>query len=400
MHPKKRVLVIGPGMEIGGVERSLIGLLNSFDYDQVDVDLFLLSHTGEFMPYIPKKANLLPENKLFSHITVPILSLAKQGHFLSAAARLYAKLAGGIRSRFTKCGSVNTTLCNKIFSSVVKKFPKEYDLALGFFGPHYLLNKKVRAKQKIGWVHTDYTNSAENLDVQYVFPFWNGLDRIACVSDGVRDSFVKLFPSLKDKAIVIENIIDPQFVRSQAEEIDITKEMPVDGSFRILSVGRFCTAKAFDEAIQACKILRDQGFPVKWYFIGYGPDEEKLKKLIEEQKSEDYTILLGKKSNPYPYMRACDLYAQPSRYEGKAVTVREAQILGKPVMITDFATAKSQLTDGVDGYICPMGVAGIVSGIRYLYTHSEVRSKLVLGCGTADYSNKNSTIIFSGYFSK
>lgn len=387
MRSKKRVLVIGPGMEIGGVERSLIGLLNSFDYDQVDVDLFLLSHTGEFMPYIPEKANLLPENRLFSNISVPIARLIKQGHFLSAVIRLYAKLAGAIRSRFTRCGSVNTTLCNKIFSSMVKRFPKEYDLALGFFAPHYLLTKKVCSKRKIGWVHTDYTNSAENLDANFVFPFWNGLDQIACVSDSVKDSFVKIFPSLENKTIVIENIIDPKFVHSQAEEFDAESEMPVDGSFRILSVGRFCTAKAFDEAIQACKILRDQGLPVKWYFIGYGPDEEKLKKLIEEQKSEDYTILLGKKSNPYPYMRACDLYAQPSRYEGKAVTVREAQILGKPVMITDFATARSQLKDGFDGYICPMGISGVVSGVKCMMSDTQLIETICANAASSDYSN-------------
>lgn len=390
MHPKKRVLVIGPGMEIGGVERSLIGLLNSFDYDQVDVDLFLLSHTGEFMPYIPEKANLLPENRLFSNISVPILSLVKRGHFLSAAIRLYAKVAGAIRSRFTKCGSVNTTLCNKIFSSMVKKFPEEYDIALGFFAPHYLLNKKVIAQRKIGWIHTDYTNSSEYPDVKFTLPIWSKLDNIACVSESVRDSFIKIYPSLADRSIVIENILDPSFVRSQAMEFSSECEMPCDGCFRIVSVGRFCKQKAFDDAIKACKILRDQGLPVKWYFIGYGPDEEKLKKLIEEQKSEDYTILLGKKSNPYPYMRACDLYAQPSRYEGKAVTVREAQILGKPVMITDFATARSQLKDGFDGYICPMGIDGIVSGIKTLTSDPELMKRLRNNAVKSDYSNLSS----------
>ena len=77
---------------------------------------------------------------------------------------------------------------------------------------------------------------------------------------------------------------------------------------------------------------------------------------------QERVIILGKKNNPYPYMRACDLYVQPSRYEGKAVTVREAQLLGKPVVITNYATSASQLEDGADGVIVPMDNAGCAEG--------------------------------------
>ena len=74
--------------------------------------------------------------------------------------------------------------------------------------------------------------------------------------------------------------------------------------------------------------------------------EEELKELIAQNNLEDSFILLGKKTNPYPYMKACDLYVQPSRYEGKAVTVTEAKILGKPILITNYPTARSQIEDG------------------------------------------------------
>ena len=78
---------------------------------------------------------------------------------------------------------------------------------------------------------------------------------------------------------------------------------------------------------------------------------------------------------------------QPSRYEGKAVTVTEAQILHKPVMITRYATSASQVEEGVDGYICEMGVDGIVEGLSYLLDHQEVREKLVLGTMSKKYDN-------------
>lgn len=105
--------------------------------------------------------------------------------------------------------------------------------------------------------------------------------------------------------------------------------------------------------------------------VGYGGDEEIIRKLIEENNFQESFILLGKKFNPYPYMKKCDLYVQPSRYEGKAVTVGEAQILGKPVMITNYTTAKSQVKEDFDGYICDSTIEG---AIKKLYKTKEERS--------------------------
>ena len=102
---------------------------------------------------------------------------------------------------------------------------------------------------------------------------------------------------------------------------------------------------------------------------------------------EDRVILLGKKENPYPYIKTCDLYVQPSRYEGKAVTVREAQMLGKPVVITRYATSASQLEDGVDGVIVPMDNEGCAAGIAALLRNPEKMRQLSENCKARDYSN-------------
>ena len=132
----------------------------------------------------------------------------------------------------------------------------------------------------------------------------------------------------------------------------------------------------------------DKGYKnIKWYIIGYGEDEILYKELIKKYNLEQNFILLGKKINPYPYMKKCDLYVQPSRYEGKAVTVGEARILGRPVLITNYPTAKSQLNNGFDGYITDMSVDGIVKGIEKLYNDNELRFRLEKNCMDTDYSN-------------
>lgn len=134
--------------------------------------------------------------------------------------------------------------------------------------------------------------------------------------------------------------------------------------------------------------MLEKGCSVKWYIIGYGADEQLIKEKIRQCGVERHVILLGKKVNPYPYIESCDLYVQPSRAEGKAVTVREAQMLCKPVAIANFATAKSQLTDGVDGMIVPMDNNGCAQALEKLLDDPESLRRLGENCAQADYSNR------------
>ena len=103
---------------------------------------------------------------------------------------------------------------------------------------------------------------------------------------------------------------------------------------------------------------------------------------------EQHVVILGKKENPYPYIKACDIYVQPSRYEGKAVAVREAQILNKSVVITNFETSKSQLKDGFDGVIVHMDNEGCAEGICNLIKDKKLQHKLIENTKITDYTNK------------
>ena len=102
---------------------------------------------------------------------------------------------------------------------------------------------------------------------------------------------------------------------------------------------------------------------------------------------EEYVVLLGKRTNPYPYMKACDIYAQPSRYEGKSVTVREAQMLRKPVVITNYATAKSQIENGVDGVIVPVDNEGCAKGIADFLRNTQLQNDIISYLHDHDYGN-------------
>ena len=157
---------------------------------------------------------------------------------------------------------------------------------------------------------------------------------------------------------------------------------------KLLSIGRFCTAKNYDNVPEITRLMAESGVvDLKWYIIGYGGDEALIRQKIKEAGMEEHVILLGKKENPYPYIKACDIYVQPSRYEGKSVTVREAQMLCKPVVVTAYPTASSQIRDGIDGVIVPLDNDGCAKGLAQFIADKALQERIVHYLKTHDYAN-------------
>ncbi|MDZ5044064.1 glycosyltransferase [Clostridium perfringens] len=385
----KKVLIGSFDMEVGGVERSLISMLDNFDYDNHEVDLMLYSHTGDFMPLLNNKVNLLKEDRKYSTFRKSIVETFKQGNILLGSSRILARIFANLKGKINKTneyGVYQMQLMWKYALPFLPKIEKEYDVAISYLWPHYFIAENVKARKKIAWIHTDY--STIETDVNLDLKMWDKFDHIIAVSEECKNAFLTKYPILKEKIKVIENITSPDFIKKMAKEnIECIEE---DNSFKVLSVARLSHAKGIDRAVKALKILHERGLTnIKWYVVGYGGDEEIIRKLIEENNFQESFILLGKKVNPYPYMKRCDLYVQPSRYEGKAVTVGEAQILGKPVMITNYTTAKSQVKEDFDGYICDSTIEGIADGIEKLFEDKAFRDKLAYNCKKSDYRNSN-----------
>lgn len=385
---KKSLLIVSHALELGGAERSLIGLLDALDPEIWDVDLFLLRHEGELMDMIPDHVNLLPAVPAYTVLARPMKDTLKEGHVLLTAARLAGKIAA---SRYAKKhhhteSVVSLEYSHKFTCPFMPKIQpeKEYDLAISFLTPHYFVARKVTAKKKIAWIHTDYTRI--QLNVASETAMWDAYDYIASISDAVTEGFLQVFPGLKEKIVLIENVLPEKLIRKQAAE-PIGDMMRANDERILLSVGRFTNAKNFDNVPWICKRILEAGLNVRWYLIGYGGDEALIRRNIQDAGMEEHVIILGKRANPYPYIAACDLYVQPSRYEGKCVTVREAQMLGKPVVITRYATSSSQLEDGVDGMIVPMDNEGCAKEIAELLYNSARMDRFVRCCRERVFSN-------------
>ncbi len=388
---RKRLFISMHYLELGGAEISLIGLLQALDYSKYEVDLFVHRHQGELMRFIPKEVNCLPEISAYACIESPITETLHKGQLGVAWGRLKAKWRA-MKYQPANCSRPQHSIFQYVAQEVGPYLPSletygEYDLAISFLQPHNYVLSKVKAKKKACWIHTDYTKV--EFDAEAELPVWGAYDYIVSISPDVTKTFLQVFPSLKDKIVEIENVLSSEFVRKRAEEMDASVEMPKqNGVINILSVGRFTDAKNYDNVPDICRRILEKGIDVRWYIIGFG-NESLIRQKIIEAGMGTYVIILGKRANPYPYIKACDIYAQPSRYEGKSVTVREAQMLCKPVVVTNYPTAKSQINDGVDGVIVPIDNAGCAKGIADFIENMRLQHQIINYLQSHDYGNED-----------
>ena len=390
---KKRIFIFSHFMDIGGAEKALLGLLEGIDLSQYEVDLFLLRHEGCLMKYIPECINILPEIKQYTMLAKPIKELVKERHLLIAAARLFGKMAAKIYeliNQYDAKSAVEIEYSHKFTQYLMPKLccDKVYDLAISFLTPHYFVTKKIQSKIKIAWIHTDYSSIQINKKSEY--KMWEPYDYIASISEECSNAFTRVFPKLKRKIVLIENPLPVKMIIQQSEYKEKDLPQKKNDEIILLSIGRFCEAKNFENIPNICKRIREKGCNVKWYIIGFGAGEQLIRKRIIECNMQEWVIILGKKENPYPYIKFCDWYIQPSKFEGKAVTVQEAQILNKPVIITDYATSQSQLKNGIDGVIVPLDNYNCAYRISEIIENISLKNTLINNTKNSDYSGKKS----------
>lgn len=346
----KNIAIVTRKMITGGVERALIAMLKQFDFSEVQIDLYLESLGGELFSEIPDEVNC---------IQIPIVRGRNAvKHPVAAARKLLtkAKLRAKHYPYIEQC---------YLYSRMLLPVMKKYDIAIAYHAPNtipvfYVINS-IRAEKKILWLHGDLDTNAGNSEL--AIRFHSRYDKIYAVSRYSRDSFVKRHPQKADAAEVFYNYVDVDAIREKAI-IGPTYSDNFSGK-RILSIGRLDPQKGFDMAITACKNLIERGYCIRWYICGEGQERRRLEQMIAESHLEDVFFLLGNQSNPYRFLRDCDLYVQPSRYEGYCTTTNEARILGKPVITTAVSGADEQFEDGATGWIVPIDAKALEEQIAY-----------------------------------
>ncbi|WP_309088655.1 glycosyltransferase [Domibacillus sp.] len=374
---KKHLLFVMPGLAAGGGEKSLVNLLSQINYDLYDVDLFLLNHDGLFMEFVPKQVRVLPLSESYHLFTLPLLQSVKRFLLKGNLILAYNRFMYAIKNRTKKHTSIKEQYSWKHIEKSLDRLEKKYDAAVGFLEKTatYFCVDKVKAEKRIGWVHIDYDKLG--MDPVFDSKYFKKLDTIVTVSEECANVLQNRFPAQKDKVDVIYNIVSSQTINRMAQINDENIYDKKEDEFVILSIGRLHYQKGFELAVAACKKLVDRGYNIQWNVIGEGEEREKLTCLIKENKLEKRFKLLGLQTNPYPYIQQADIYAQTSKFEGKSIAIDEAKILNKPIIVTNFSTAKDQIKNGEDGLIVEMDAEAVAEGIEELILNKELREKLV-----------------------
>jgi len=375
----KKILFVMHSLGFGGAERALVNLLNELPRDKYQADVLLFQRKGALMAQLPDWVRVLETPGALNRLYGP---LKKAGRY--ALPKLVGKGLALLVRRTRKAQSA--WRWRHVYSKLIPQHDGHYDAAVAFSGSEiqYFVADCVDAAKKIVFIHNDYRTagySAEDDEKSF-----GQMDAIVSISRRCVEVLEEIFPQYRERMLYLENITSSAVVKARAQEF-VPPELAADRT-NILSVGRLWAQKGFDMAIDAAAVLKEKGVRFRWYVLGEGDLREALQKQIDERGLTEDFLLLGVRSNPYPYMRMCDVLVQSSRYEGKSVVLDEAKMLGTPIVATAYPTVADQVTDGQEGIVTAMSPEGIAEGVLRMLTDAALRNEVIAYLNAHEYGNQ------------
>ena len=375
----KKILLIVRDMRIGGVPQSLLSFLQCFvctEYiEQYEVHLLVLDLRGELMHQIPRQIWMIQPSRTLRWMSSRMNKDLLQKYFsvrgiIGEASWLVKKKLGMLPKHFN--------IAQKVWLNWQKLVPgldEIYDVVVSYQDgeSNYYAMDKVNAQKKVLWVHSDYQE--RGYDPAFDKRFYEGCDAIVTISEKCRRSIEQAFPELANKIHVLENITSSERILSRADEA-AAPEYEQSAALKLLSVGRLNWQKGFDIAIDAAKMLRENGEDFLWLIVGEGSEREKLQQQIDANGVSECFKLIGARENPYSYMKACDILVQSSRIEGKSIVLDEAKIFCKPIIATNYTTVKDSIEHGTSGWVVDMTPQALCDGITRMMHDQALQNRL------------------------
>ncbi len=349
---KIKTLIVIDNLGTGGIASSLINYLN---YIKELTDCELLVFSGD----VVQECNIPLGIKIRrSPFLLKILGKSQQDIKKDSIFLYLLRLILVIISRIT-----NGEISRSILFLFLKKL-KGYDLAISYAhdnawksiskGCNDYVVKKVEAKHKAAFIHCDYKNYGGYDKRQGdIFEKFN---TIICVSESCKQNFIEMFPFLKNKCIACENFINTCDIEELASD---AHEYPQD-VFVFISVCRLSEGKGLHRTLNAFSKLNNEGFKnFQWYIVGDGPLYADLKRDTEKLGLEENVFLLGKKKNPFPYIKHANALLLPSYQEAAPMVFGEAATLQIQIITTNTCSAKELVEDRGIGVVCENSEDGI-----------------------------------------
>ena len=373
---KKKLLIVAHHMTIGGVQKSLISATKAFDYDKYDITLYLRKNRTDLLSFVDKRINVIVNTDSNKYYRKPYAIILQAIAFI-------AKLLGN-KERAKK---INGILEERIRLDMMEYEHKtyfadaHYDIAVAYVQGYVaqFVAECVNADKKILFFHTSTNDTPEIHNA--VIPVYS---RIASLHNDQKALIEEWYPDSKGKITIVENYTDKELITAQSKELSI----PKTDKTVICSCGRLSPVKGFDMAVSVARILKNNGIDFVWYFVGDGPERNKIENLISDLSLENNVIITGMQKNPYPYMAACDIYVQPSYEEALGLTILEAHRLNKPVISTATVGGCKLVENGKNGIVCEINPEAIAESITILIKSKDLYDIIINNLNSTDYSHE------------
>jgi len=375
----KKVAILLPWLKMGGTNKVAINFINELS-QYCEVTLILTQNTGELLENVNGNIQVLIDKM------VDYKELVKT----DLKGLCFKNILQDIHYyRIIKSGKDSIDNYKYIVDRTRPVTEEEFDCAISYHGqsPERLLNLlyRIKAKKKVAWIHGEMSFSQDKC--KRLRKYYNQVDYLFFVSGPTKESFQRIIPFDEKKAVIYYNPIDKQDILQRSlEAIDIEWDETFSN---LVTVGRISSEKGQDMVPLIVRKLLDRGHSVRWYLIGDGNDRKRIEKLCAEYDVESSVIFTGVKTNPYVYMKACDLYIQPSYTEGFSTTICEAAILGKAIIGTEPSGGiRDQITDGYDGMIVKAEPDAIADAIEELLDNHTLKEQFEERIVLKDFEGK------------
>lgn len=379
----KKLLFVVYGLGIGGVEKCLVNLVNYLDPDKYSITIAIMNPEYDFLEEIRTLVRVIRFEDQFVNTqnTMPLIR-RKKG--------ILPKIKLLTQYVFYRA-AVKMNLCPWLMQRWIDE---EYDYAIAYthtgYVPNYVIDR-TRAKKKVLWYHTLWIDP-KNLKCYRKF------DYIIAVSIFCKNNFITAYPELRDKTLVLYNLYNFEDIQEKA--LQKATEFNESGKI-VVTVGRLSPEKGFELAIRTCAVLKEKlDEPFHWFWVGDGPEEFRMQaeRMISELSLEHYFYLLGNKWNPYPYMKLCDVYVQPSEREAFCTTIIEAKTLKKPIVATNVGSIYEQVEDGENAFVVEHIPEKVAEKIACLIKSPELRSAFSDNCLQSETYNLKQASKYNIFF--
>lgn len=384
----KKILITAMSLNVGGAEKSLVNFLNMIDYSKYEIDLLLFQKKGAFLKQVPQNVNIIEIDEitvLFQSIKDTIKRFGLKYLFLSIKRYLYTFLE---KTKYKQFDQIRIHRWLDFYYKLIPNNNIKYDLAISYAGGEtaYYIIDKVKADRSVYFFHSDYSNI--DIDVELEKYYVDKASTIVTISNACKISLIKKFNDIQNKVVVLQNLTSIEFLKKLASSY-YPKEYKNFEDNIIVSVGRLHEIKGYDLAIESAELLKKHEIKFKWFVIGEGAERKKLEKMIKARNLENDFLLLGLRENPYPYIKNAKIVVQPSRFEGKSVVLDEAKMLGIPMVVTNYSSAKDQIIDGKTGIIAKMSPEGIAEKIEEILKDKNKYNEIKIELNNIDFSKEN-----------